>query len=186
MVYRTFGPAWPTHGEIDIIEYVNTHSIITTTLHTDEGCDQSGQNTSTFTGQWHHGNQNNLADNCDVNAWDQWPNQGCGISGNGQPVGANFNNLGTGGVYALEWVQDQYIRAFFFPRDRIPSDLADRKSPDPDSWGLPYARFELGPACPSEHFSEHSIIFDTTFCGDWAGNVFGQMCSYDVSCEVSE
>jgi hypothetical protein len=179
---RTCGPDWPTHGEIDIIEYQNSDSIITTTLHTDGGCDQATEDTATFTGHWGTGSQGNPSDNCDVNAWDQWSNEGCGIVGDWQPVGAGFNSLDGGGVYVMEWVQDKYIRAFFFKRDAIPADLAARTAPNPDAWGLPYSRFELGSNCPSSHFSDHSIIFDTTFCGDWAGNTFGSMCSYEVSC----
>ena len=49
---RTCGIAgWPQHGEIDIIEYVNTDRIDTTTLHTDGGCDQSGEDINSFTGE---------------------------------------------------------------------------------------------------------------------------------------
>ena len=118
-----------------------------------------------------------------MNAADQWANEGCGIVGDGQPVGANFNALQTGGVFAMEWVQNVHIRTFFFKRDSIPADLSARQSPDPNTWGTPYARFELGSNCPSSHFSQHNIIFDTTFCGDWAGNTFGSLCSTDVSCE---
>ena len=55
----------------------------------------------------------------------------------------------------------------------------------PDSWGLPYARFEIGDNCSADHFVSHNIIFDTTFCGDWAGNTFqDSVCSSaGMSCE---
>jgi hypothetical protein len=187
--FWTVGSDWPTKGEIDIIEYVNTDEVAVTTLHTDEGCDQGNEDTSLFTGVWGLGAYGNPADNCDVNAADQWANEGCGILGAGstnpQPkVGAAFNALGKGGVYALEWLEDNYIRAFYFERDDIPSDIKGRSSitPDTSTWGLPYARFELGADCPSDHFQKHNIIFDNTFCGDWAGNTFSQSCSTDVSC----
>jgi hypothetical protein len=47
------------------------------------------------------------------------------------------------------------------------------------------ARFELGnssSACPSSHFTDHTIIFDNTFCGDWAGAVFGDVCGGGPGC----
>eukprot|EP00602_Paraphysomonas_sp_CaronLab_P009601 CAMPEP_0185020164 /NCGR_PEP_ID=MMETSP1103-20130426/2764_1 /TAXON_ID=36769 /ORGANISM="Paraphysomonas bandaiensis, Strain Caron Lab Isolate" /LENGTH=326 /DNA_ID=CAMNT_0027550897 /DNA_START=14 /DNA_END=991 /DNA_ORIENTATION=- len=176
-----FGPDWPYNGEIDVIEYQNSDSIVSTTLHTNDGCDQSGEDTSTFTGHWGTGSQGNPSDNCDVNAWDQWTNEGCGIIGDSQPVGQSFNDQG-GGVYATEWVVDEYIRVFYFPHGYVPEDLASRTNPNPDTWGTPYARFELGDNCPSSHFIDNQIVFDITFCGDWAGATFPDMCSYDVSC----
>ena len=77
--------------------------------------------------------------------------QGCGITGNAEParVGDYFNQLITGGVYALEWRVDNYIRAFYFERDNVPADLAGRQSPDPDSWGKPYVRHHHIPALSS-------------------------------------
>lgn len=191
--FWTVGPDWPSTGEIDIIEYINTASMDITTLHTDEGCDQSSENTSAFTGQWSTGSQSNPADDCNVYANDQWANQGCGIIGNAEPVqvGAAFNDLLSGGVYALEWSTDEYIRAFYFERSNIPVDIIERTLLNPDKWGTPYARFELGSStfsraaassCTSDHFSNHSIIFDNTFCGDWAGSDFTDSCSGDLSC----
>ena len=49
---RTCGnPTWPDNGEIDIIEYVNTDKVDATTLHTNGGCDQAGEDPNSFTGQ---------------------------------------------------------------------------------------------------------------------------------------
>jgi len=188
--FWTVGSNWPNQGEIDIIEYVNVDEVDATTLHTNEGCDQGNEDTSLFTGVWGVGAWNNPSDNCDVNAADQWANQGCGIVGTGstnpQPkVGAAFNAVAGGGVYALEWLEDNYIRAFYFDRGGIPVDLKARGTvtPDTSTWGLPYARFEIGGNdCSSDHFLDHNIIFDNTFCGDWAGNTFADSCSTEVSC----
>ena len=58
-------------------------------------------------------------------------------------VGDYFNQLGSGGIYALEWRVDQYIRAYYFERASIPADLSARDSIDPDNWGTPYVRFHL-------------------------------------------
>lgn len=185
--FWTCGADWPARGEIDIIEYVNTGAIDATTLHTDAGCDQANEDPNSFTGEWGVGSMGNAADNCDVNAWDQWTNQGCGIEGTGKPtvkVGASFNELGTGGVYALEWnLADGHISAFYFERSDVPADLAARKSVSPDQWGVPYARFMLGDDnCPPSHFKDHHVIFDNTFCGDWGGATFSNDCAGGPSC----
>lgn len=81
----------------------------------------------------------------------------------------------------MEWTKDSEIRAFYFPRNSVPSDLTGH-TPNPDSWGLPYARFQIGDNCPSSHFVDHNIIFDNTFCGDWAGAVFNSQCATSTSC----
>mgnify|MGYP003387141326 CR=1 FL=1 len=184
--FWTFGSDWPYNGEIDIIEYVNDDSVVASTLHTDFGCDQSGEDTDSFTGSWGLSSiSGQPSTNCDVNAVGQDTNAGCGIQGTEgvEPVGAAFNS-GTGGVYVTEWDSSKEIRMFYFPRDSIPSDLQSG-SPNPDGWGNPYARFEVSPdssSCPSSHFQDHNIIFDTTFCGDWAGNTFPYSCSSSISC----
>jgi len=42
------------------------------------------------------------------------------------------------------------------------------------SWGLPVVAFNGGSGCNIDyHFANHNIIFDTTFCGDWAGDAWG-------------
>ena len=135
-------------------------------------------NTTTFTGTYGF-------KGCDVNEPGQSNNAGCGIQGTTStaPVGALFNQQG-GGVYATEWVNDKYIRMFYFPRASVPQDIKNKK-PDPSKWGLPYARFDLGSCgsnCPSSHFKSNKIIFDTTFCGEWAGAAFGS-CSTTLSCK---
>lgn len=176
------GPDWPNNGEIDIIEYVNNQQNDVTTLHTSDGCDQSSEDTSTFTGTWAVGVDGySPASDCSVYAPNQWSNQGCGINAWSQPVGSSFNDQ-KGGVYALEWVPDSYFRAFYFPRDQIPPDLTTN-APQPDTWGMPYARFlSSDAACPVSHFANNQIVFDTTFCGDWAGANFASMCGTFVSC----
>ncbi len=181
--FWTFGPNWPYGGEIDIIEYVNTDATIATTLHTNEGCNERSEDPNSFSGSWSiSGLSGQPSDNCDVNAWGQYANAGCSIFGSQNTVGAAFNGRGNGGVYAMEWNQDSEIRAFFFPRDNVPWDITNR-NPNPDSWGKPYARFAIGPNsdCSANHFANHNIIFDTTFCGDWAGSVFNQVCG-GMSC----
>ena len=75
------------------------------------------------------------------------------------------------------WDKDSQIRTYYFPRNEVPRDLLDR-APNPDSWGLPYSRYLIGPQsdCSSSHFRDHQIVFDTTFCGDWAGIYIARHC----------
>ena len=163
-----FGPSWPNSGEIDIIEGVNSQSSNIVTLHTSAGCSMAhGTSFST--------NQLNVAD-CE------------GTTGCGQPTESSNNygkgfNAGGGGVYAVEWTS-QSISVWFFPRGS--SGIAaltgsGAAAPDPSSFGTPQATFVGNSGCNiDEHFVNHSLVFDTTFCGDWAGQVWAQ----DATCSA--
>lgn len=113
--------------------------------------------------------------NCDGS---QNGNTGCGISSsNTASYGTGFNNVG-GGVYATEWTST-YIQTWFFPRGSIPNDITTG-SPIPSGWGIPQSSFQGGSGCNIDtHFMNQNLVFDTTFCGDWAGNVWGgdSVCS---------
>ncbi|KAL8958245.1 MAG: hypothetical protein Q9193_004663 [Seirophora villosa] len=150
---------WPMGGEVDIFEGVNEQSDNKMTLHTTPGCQI--QNTD-FSGQVE-------TPNCDVNAPGQGANMGCGIlypKGKAHSYGKKMNAVG-GGVYATMWTS-QDIRVYHFPRSAIPSDITAGK-PDPAKWGMPAAKFAAG--CDiDKHFSGLNIIFNTAFCGDWAGD----------------
>ena len=163
---------WPVGGEIDILEGVNDQVGNHMTLHTSEGCSIGNASTSSpaenFTGQLG-------TTNCDVKAPDQPTNAGCQIS-NPDPAafGTGFNKVG-GGVYAMEWTSAS-ISIWHFPRASIPSDLSSNATnPDPSKWPTPVARFnnnsEDGSKCDIDaRFKDLQIVFDTTFCGAWAGN----------------
>ncbi|KAF8861644.1 hypothetical protein BDZ45DRAFT_713211 [Acephala macrosclerotiorum] len=61
----------------------------------------------------------------------------------------------------------------------VPSDIMSG-SPVPSGWGTPQANYVGGIGYNIDmHFMNHSLVFDTTFCGDWAGNVWGDdsVCS---------
>ena len=141
------------------------------TLHTGSGC--TINDTGNFSGKL-------TTPNCDVNAPGQYLNAGCQIASHDTATyGTGFNANG-GGVYATEWTSDA-ISIWFFARHSIPDDLSG-DDPDPSGWGKPTAKFEGG--CDiDQHFENHNIIFDVTFCGDWAGNVWGQdsICSAKAS-----
>jgi hypothetical protein len=153
--FWTFGPDWPSNGEIDILEGVNTQGSDIITLHTSAGCsiNNSGSQGGTVTS------------NTDCNAGNG--NTGCGATtSNTNNYGNGFNNVG-GGVYAMQW-ESTGIYVWFFQRDSIPADISNG-SPDTTLWGTPVATFN-GDSCNfDDHFNNHQIIFDTTFCGDWAG-----------------
>jgi len=154
--FWTLGPNWPNNGEIDIIEGVNSGTSNSMTLHTSPGC---SINSGGFQGLIRTAN-------CDVNAPGQGDNVGCGISASGgNTYGDPFNSAG-GGVYATEWTSSA-ISIYFFSRSSIPSDIT-AGAPNPANWGLPMAQF-AGSCDIASSFKNHSIVFDTTFCGDWAG-----------------
>jgi len=63
----------------------------------------------------------------------------------------------------MEWTSEA-IKVWFFPRGSIPSDIKNG-NPDPSGWPLPFSVFD-GPNCDiDDNFQQHSIVFDTTFCG---------------------
>jgi hypothetical protein len=127
------------------------------TLHTDPGCSIDG--TGGFSGTV-------KTANCAINAPGQDNNAGCGIQANGaNTYGGGFNG-GGGGVYAVDWTS-QAISIYYFARSAVPSDIT-AGAPDPDTWPMPLAQFQGGCNIGSI-FQNHSIIFDTTFCGQWAG-----------------
>ncbi|KAJ2972865.1 hypothetical protein NUW58_g9090 [Xylaria curta] len=153
--FWTFGPSWPHSGEIDIIEGVNLQTNTSITLHTAPGCSFSEDSFS-------HGDCGAPGDGT----------MGCGgPTHNTQNFGAGFNEIG-GGVYALQWTSDA-IRIFFFPRSSgIPTDI-EEGNPNPSNWGMPAASFSGGGCNIDANFMNHNIVFDTTFCGQWAGRVWG-------------
>ena len=161
--FWTCGSNWPHNGEIDVIEGVHVDVTNTQTLHTDEQCSMEKEDTNLFTGYW--GNTN-----CDVYATG---NAGCSIIGSAYGSSFNANN---GGVYAMEWT-DSFIRVWNFDHQNLPWDI-NTSNPNPDNWSKPTAYWTLGDNCNANHFNNHVIVFDTTFCGDWAGaaSVWSNSC----------
>ena len=170
------GPSWPRAGEIDVIEGVNVSPFDATTLHTNGGCTVSGRNASASTGTPGVGSNGQPAENCDVDAPGQYSNQGCSVgntAAGGLSYGAPFNAQ-RGGTVAHLWDPTDGVSAWFWPRGTVPPDVAARMAPDPKAWGEPYALFPFSAAtCDgAAHFHDHQLIFDLTFCGDWAGADF--------------
>ncbi|KAF9524068.1 concanavalin A-like lectin/glucanase domain-containing protein [Crepidotus variabilis] len=161
--FWTNGPHWPFNGEIDIIEGVHDYTNNQATIHTDVGCTLASKSPTSLaiSGSLVAGT------NCAAN---ETGNQGCGIrAATSNSFGAGFNSAG-GGVYAMKW-DSTGIAIYFFPRNSIPDDI-NNEAPNPDSWGLPQARWPATTCDPFKFFVDHVAIFDTTLCGDWASGVW--------------
>ncbi|POS82972.1 hypothetical protein EPUL_006476 [Erysiphe pulchra] len=156
----TFGPDWPNAGEIDIVEGANLDTTNSMTLHTSAGCVMSSGALAATSS----------LKNTDCNA--NSAKNGCTTKATGKDTfGAGFNAK-KGGMYAMEWTATD-IKVWHFARDSIPSNMKS-SDPDPSKWGLPSASF-TGPGCDIEkHFKDHSIIINTTFCGDLVDAVWSQ------------
>ncbi|KAF8634486.1 hypothetical protein AX15_000924 [Amanita polypyramis BW_CC] len=162
--FWTNGPNWPVTGEIDIVEGVNDYTNNQATVHTNAGCNiaSTDSNALSISGNVIGGT------NC---AAVETGNQGCGIrASTSNSFGAAFNNNG-GGVYTMKW-DSTGVAVYFFPRNNVPADISAR-APNPDSWGAAQARWPATSCDPFNFFKNHSAIFDTTLCGDWAAGVWG-------------
>ncbi|KAJ3119893.1 hypothetical protein HK100_000116 [Physocladia obscura] len=156
------GQTWPYAGEIDVIEGVNTNTQNSQTLHTQPGCAfTASELNQTGTLEFDDCNSANGANN----------NLGCGVTNTANnSYGVGFNAIG-GGVYATKWT-NVGISIWFFPRNAIPSDIT-AGTPNPAGWGIPSSNWPFGSTCQASFFSNMQIVLDTTFCGDWAGSVYG-------------
>ncbi|GIJ98291.1 hypothetical protein Aspvir_000407 [Aspergillus viridinutans] len=155
--FWSVGKDWPNDGEIDIIEGVNLQKANEIVLHTSGTCDVSGSNDMTGT----------LSSS---QCGEASGTIGCVVKGTNGSSGDPFNEAG-GGVYAMEWT-DAFLKIWFFARSQIPASLSSG-NPDTSSFGTPVAHLQ-GSCDFSERFKAQKFIIDTTFCGDWAGNVFGE------------
>ncbi|KAF4311234.1 Glycoside hydrolase family 16 [Botryosphaeria dothidea] len=158
---------WPAGGEIDILEGTNSQTANQMTLHTAQGCSIASS-----------GAMAGSVDTTDCYAYATDDNTGCAIKDSESSTYSTFNQNG-GGVFATEIdPTSNKIQVWYFDRNSIPEDITNG-SPDPTSWGQPRALFSGG--CQiSSHFKDLNIVFDTTFCGDWAGNAW----STDSTCSA--
>ncbi|KAL4891808.1 concanavalin A-like lectin/glucanase domain-containing protein [Aspergillus ambiguus] len=162
--FWSVGPSWPDDGEIDIIEGVNKQESNEIVLHTSGTCDVSGSNEMTGT---------LTSGECGESSG----TIGCVVKGTKGSAGDSFNQQG-GGVYAMEWTA-KFIKIWYFPRASIPASIESGK-PDTSDFGTPMAHLQ-GTCNFHERFKSQKFILDTTFCGDWAGGVFG-----DSGCPLSD
>jgi hypothetical protein len=159
---------YPAQGEIDILENIHDNTVSLHALHTAPMCEVVGN----VKGKQQSANQNTY--NCDDTATTsdygsktQYKNQGCAAtSTDPNSFGSTFNAQG-GGVYAMEWTSD-YIKVWNFEPSTVPTNLRSA-NPNPDLWGTPAFTTLQGSCDIDTHFKDHQVIFDTTFCGNWAG-----------------
>ncbi|KAI0023066.1 glycoside hydrolase family 16 protein [Xylariomycetidae sp. FL0641] len=153
---------WPAGGEVDIIEGGNTAQRNLYSAHTSANCRAPS---SGFNGV------QSLTD-CSPTP----DNKGCNYAApvsDTSSYGDVFNAEG-GGVYAMEWTSEA-LKLWHFPRSTIPADItyAPVVTPNPANWGPPQAIFG-GSACDADsHFFNMSLVINTNFCGDYAGNIWG-------------
>jgi hypothetical protein len=83
----------------------------------------------------------------------------------------------------MQWTSE-YIRIWQWSRDQIPDDV-NNKTPDPSSWGLPVSQLAVGNCSVDQHFQQHKIVFDTTFCGEYAGNPYVWNTTDAYSCATT-
>ncbi|KAF9066759.1 2 beta-glucanase [Rhodocollybia butyracea] len=159
----TVGGDWPNNGEIDILEGVNDQGTNQATLHTSPGCTMPASRTE---------KGNALLNDCNtlINS-----NSGCGVKFvDTSSYGPNFNNK-QGGWYALER-KNTGISVWFWSRNAgtVPADVnAGGTTVNTDNWGEPTATFPSTSCDIAEKFGPHNIVINLTFCGDWAGSVYG-------------
>ena len=163
---------------VDIIEGVNRNAENGMVLHTSRNClvsdaDMSGILTTR---------------DCFIDAN---IDRGCKVvASQANTYGEGFNSIG-GGTYAMEWTSE-HIKIWFFPRGTAPPSLDPSSSmyngyldanPDPDTFGTPLANFQ-GSCEIDAKFKNMNIVFDTTFCGDYAGAVYGSSgCPMDAGAD---
>lgn len=162
--FWSVGPNWPYDGEIDIIEGVNKHEANEIVLHTSGSCSLSSENDMSGTMS---------SSECGESSG----TIGCVVKGQTGTSGAPFNEK-NGGVYAMEWTSS-FVKIWYFARSEIPQSITEG-NPDTTAFGTPMAHLQ-GTCDFGERFKSQKFILDTTFCGDWAGGVFG-----DSGCPVSD
>lgn len=179
--FWSYGDDWPNNGEIDVIEGVNSVIGNQATLHTTAGCNMTNLGASKLT---------KVVDtDCHGLA-----NGGCGQKSPLNVTYGDYFNQNKGGVFAMEWTA-RYIAIWFFDRktaeaknltlsptvgvfNNATGNATIGGGPVVTTFGTPIARFS-GPNCDIlKHFNAHNIVFDMTFCGDWAGKDW----STDATC----
>jgi len=86
--------------------------------------------------------------------------------------------------YAMRRSAQYGIEIWFWSRQEtdVPLDVRDGSvAVNPSNWGEPEAVFSPAGCDFARHFSNHEIVFDLTFCGDFAGADYG-VCGCPGSC----
>lgn len=160
--FWTVGPNWPYSGEIDIIEGVHDNEHNQVAWHTAPGCMLTDKPAVNFTGT--------LVHNLDCNGLINF-NAGCGVTDWSRASYGPYFDAQGGGVFVMKFDENS-ISVWSFYRAAIPKDLLNG-TPNPSSWSTPSATLDSAGCNPiSQYFNKQSVVFDITFCGDWAGNSY--------------
>ncbi|KAF8168197.1 glycoside hydrolase family 16 protein [Crassisporium funariophilum] len=162
--FWTVGGNWPKQGEIDILEGVHDNEHNQIAWHTAPGCVLDSN--ATISGTISTDNGVNRT-NCDakINS-----NSGCTVTEWSRASYGPFFESQGGGVLAMKW-DENGISIWSFFRAAIPRDIT-AGTPSPSEWGLPSATLASTACDISSFFANHSVVFDITFCGDWAGSSY--------------
>ena len=145
---------WPNDGEIDIIEQINNQTFNNVALHTTKDCSVN------LSGNGRTYDTNNADCNTNCSCADF---TGCGVKLEG--IGKKA------GTYVCEWVTpnekiDGFVKIWYKPK-LILNDVLNIAS-----LSTPDAVFTLkNSACGQARLRNLRLVINTTFCGDWAGNV---------------
>eukprot|EP01084_Bolivina_argentea_P193405 331812_1 len=152
------GLRYPTNGQIMWLTNSNLgNGSISAAIAGGGYCNFTGVNDNNFTGSWGytqdcHGNGCPIDDtNCSVH------------------IGNSYNVV-KGGYHALQWIQSSNggVYAWFWGRDDpdIPSDIkSNSKTPDPSTFGEPFAAWPFGKWCNYSFIVNQTIQIDTQLCG---------------------
>jgi len=91
--------------------------------------------------------------------------KGCAATAPG-PYGSLFNS-NNGGTIAMEWTSSS-IKMWNFSPSQVPQNIKSGQ-PDPSTWEIPHFTTAGGSCVIDDHFRNHNIVFDITFCGNYAG-----------------
>lgn len=159
---------YPKWGEIDILENINEQSVALNTLHTSPGFSIAGNHGATRLASTEIVDSYNCDDTATSSAYgSQSLNQGCSARNTAAGAYGKAFNANGGGVVVMEWTSN-FIKMWNFPPGKVPQSLLDGK-PDTTTFGTPQFDTEGGTGTTADHFANHQIVFDTTFCGNYAG-----------------
>ncbi|KAI0030591.1 2 beta-glucan [Vararia minispora EC-137] len=157
------GNNWPNEGEVDIVEGTNLATANVASLHTGPGCTVPPVRTQ-MTG-------NPLNNNCVSGAGS---NAGCNVQLTAaDSFGHPFNTNG-GGIYAMERASTG-ISIWFWARNdqNVPAEVANGAATiDTSTWGTADVVFPDTGCNITNHFGNHNIVINLTFCGDLAGATY--------------
>lgn len=159
--FWTVGDAWPTDGEVDMLESWNMDSFNKPAYHMGNP-GLFGQCTLDGAGQSALVNTKN----CDNGFQDvprQWANQGC--VGNDL---AGPHALHDGGVYAMEWTKD-FIKVYSWRNGAAPSNIGS-DAPDTSSWGIPTMHLKSSSCNIDKIFKNQRLIVNIALCGNPVGD----------------